>query len=325
MAFIRALRRVMPEAAERPEELKARGTWARQPERGSLALLRAMAWVSLKLGRRAGRGVLYIIVLYYFLFSPTAAHHSRAYLRRVLGRAPRARDRFRQLLAFSTMIHDRVYLLNDRFELFDIEVGATPVLEQALAEGTGCFLIGAHLGSFEVMRSFGRRVSGVEVVVAMYDQNARKISGVLEAINPRAQPEIIPLGTIDAMLRIRARLGEGAFVGMLADRTFGAEARIRVSFLGSPAPFPVGPWRAAALLRRRVLFVAGIYCGANRYRVVIDEVADFSEIGAPSRDAAVVAAIERYAALLEQYCRRYPYNWFNFFDFWQEQGPSARG
>jgi hypothetical protein len=311
----------MSETAERPEDLKPQGTWARQPERGSLTLLRAMAWVSLNLGRRAGRCVLYIIVIYYFLFSPTAAHHSRAYLRRVLGREPRPGDRFRQLLAFSTMIHDRVYLLNDRFALFDIEVGQTPALEQALADGTGCFLIGAHLGSFEVMRSFGRRKSGVEVVVAMYDQNARKISAVLEAINPRAQPEIIPLGTIDAMLRIRSRLAEGAFVGMLADRTFGAEPLIKVNFLGSPAPFPVGPWRAAALLRRRVLFVAGIYCGGNRYRVVIDEVADFSESTAQSREAAVVAAIQRYAALLEQYCRRYPYNWFNFFDFWQEQGP----
>lgn len=310
----------MTEATDQPEQAKSRGAWARQPERGSLALLRAMAWVSLNLGRRAGRCVLYVIVAYYFMFSPTAAFHSKAYLRRVLGREPKGGDRFRQLLAFSTMIHDRVYLLNDRFDMFNIEIGATPTLEQALAEGTGCFLIGAHLGSFEIMRSFGRRKSGVEVVMAMYDQNARKISGVLEAINPRSQPEIIPLGTIDAMLRIRSRLGEGAFVGMLADRTFGAEPTTSINFLGSPAPFPVGPWRAAALLKRRVLFVAGIYCGGNHYRVVIDEVADFSSVSPRERDAAVLAAIERYASLLEQYCRRYPYNWFNFFDFWQEAG-----
>src|SRR5580693_8374836 len=92
-----ATRRVMTERTGRPEDLKERGAWARQPERGSLALLRAMAWVSLNLGRRTGRCVLYLIVVYYFFFSPTAAHHSTAYLRRVLGREPRARDRFRQL------------------------------------------------------------------------------------------------------------------------------------------------------------------------------------------------------------------------------------
>jgi predicted LPLAT superfamily acyltransferase len=37
------------------------------------------------------------------------------------------------------------------------------------------------------------------------------------------------------------------------------------------------------------------------------------------RDAAVAAAITRYAALLDQYCRKAPCNWFNFFDFWQPQ------
>ncbi|MFI4890444.1 MAG: acyl-CoA synthetase, partial [Steroidobacterales bacterium] len=29
-----------------------------------------------------------------------------------------------------------------------------------------------------------------------------------------------------------------------------------------------------------------------------------------------------YAALLERYCTSDPYNWFNFFDFWQD--PAAR-
>jgi len=37
----------------------------------------------------------------------------------------------------------------------------------------------------------------------------------------------------------------------------------------------------------------------------------------------VAAAIARYAALLDQYCRKAPYNWFNFFDFWQS-APTAR-
>jgi predicted LPLAT superfamily acyltransferase len=35
-----------------------------------------------------------------------------------------------------------------------------------------------------------------------------------------------------------------------------------------------------------------------------------------SRDLAVRAALERYAAVLEAYCRSDPYNWFNFYSFW---------
>ena len=37
------------------------------------------------------------------------------------------------------------------------------------------------------------------------------------------------------------------------------------------------------------------------------------------RSVAVRSAIERYAAVLDQYCRSDPYNWFNFYDFWRTE------
>jgi predicted LPLAT superfamily acyltransferase len=67
--------------------------------------------------------------------------------------------------------------------------------------------------------------------------------------------------------------------------------------------------------------MVGLYCGGNRYHVVFEPIADFSAATPKSRDAVVRAAVERYAALLDQYCRSYPYNWFNFFDFWRAPNP----
>ena len=58
--------------------------------------------------------------------------------------------------------------------------------------------------------------------------------------------------------------------------------------------------RAAALLRRRVIFMLGLYRGGNRYHVVFEPLADFSQPGRASAPAAIEAAIARYAALLEQ-------------------------
>jgi predicted LPLAT superfamily acyltransferase len=63
----------------------------------------------------------------------------------------------------------------------------------------------------------------------------------------------------------------------------------------------------------------GLYRGANRYHVVFERIADFSELARPEREAAIARAVERYAALLDRYCRSDPYNWFNFFDFWRER------
>ncbi len=277
-----------------------------------------MATFSLTLGRRAGRVVLHAIAAYFFLFAPRARRASVAYLRRVLGRPPTMRDRFRQVMAFATTIHDRVYLLNDRFELFDIVVEGEELMQERVRAGRGAFLVGAHLGSFEVTRAMGRRHPGLRVAMVAYEDNARKINAMMAAVNPRLADGTVALGTAEAMLRVRGLLDEGAFVGMLGDRTPGGEPTQVVAFLGGGAQFPLGPMRLAALLQRRVILMLGIYCGGNRYRVVFEQIADFSGVERRDREEAIRAAVVRYAGRLESYCHEYPYNWFNFFDFWAE-------
>ncbi len=291
--------------------------WVTHRERGSMTMLRIMTFLSLRLGRTGGRIFLQLIAAYFFTFAPTARRHARAYLRKVLGREPTAMDRYRHVLTFATTIHDRVYLLKERFDLFDITLEGEPVLQEALARGQGAFLMGAHVGSFEMIRAIGRQKPGLRVAMAMYEDNARQLNAMLAAINPNAAMDVIALGHIDAMLKINELLDRGTFVGVLGDRTLGSEASVRVNFLGQSARFPIGAMRAAAIMRRPVIFMIGLYRGGNRYHVAFESLADFSTVEPRQREAAVQAAIARYAALLEQHVRRDPYNWFNFFDFWR--------
>jgi predicted LPLAT superfamily acyltransferase len=293
--------------------------WIGYRERGSRWLLRLMAYLSLRLGRRVTRPLLYGIAGYFFLFSPRALRHSRCYLQLALGRSPTTLERFRHVLYFATCIHDRVYLVNEQYERFDCSVEGEPLMQAQLDAGRGAFLMGAHLGSFEVMASVGRRQPGLHVAMAMYEQNAQKINTLLAAIGHHAKPDIIPLGQIDAMLRLADRLDGGAFVGVLGDRTLGEEPVHRVTLLGRQAGLPTGPMRAAAILRRPVIFMAGLYRGGNRYHVVFEPIADFSNIPPGDREAEVQRAIERYAGVIDRHCRSDPFNWFNFFDFWRGQ------
>jgi predicted LPLAT superfamily acyltransferase len=298
---------VTPKAAE----------WRRSPERGSRTLLRAMTRMSLRLGRPAGRVILHGIAAYFFLFAPTARRCMRQYLRRALSREPRAADRWKLMLNFATSIHDRVYLLAERYQLFEVTLDGEAMMKELVTQGAGAVLMGAHVGSFEILRWIGARQPNLRVTTTMYEENARKLNEILGAIAPQNPPDVIAVGHLDAMLRIRERLDEGALVGMLADRTFGEEAALAVTFLGGTAYLPIGPMRAAAMLGRRVIFMLGLYRGGNRYHVVFEPLADFTDVPRAQRQAAIEAAITRYAALLEQYCRSDPYNWFNFFDFWR--------
>jgi predicted LPLAT superfamily acyltransferase len=111
---------------------------------------------------------------------------------------------------------------------------------------------------------------------------------------------------------------EGAMVALLADRGRDQEVLRRAPLLNEPAPFPVGPWLLAHSLRVPVVLCFGLYEGGNRYRLVFETFADRIEIPRENRAQALDAVIARFARRVEHYIHVAPYNWFNFYDFWQQ-------
>ncbi len=180
------------------------------------------------------------------------------------------------------------------------------------------------MGSFEVIRALGSRHAGLQVAMVMYEENARKINQMLAAINPAAQQDVIALGKVDSMLKVNACLQQGKAIGMLADRTLDDDVMQPVMLLGDSANLPLGPFRMAAILRRPVFFMVGLYLGGNRYRIHFEPLADFSRTPRGQRQLEMQRALARYAELLEKYCQRAPYNWFNFFNFWQSASAKSK-
>jgi predicted LPLAT superfamily acyltransferase len=288
--------------------------WTARDEVGSMAMLRRIVWLARRLGRPLSRMLLGPVCLGFFLCRADARAASRAYLARVLGRPVRAPDVLRHFFTFGTTVLDRVYLLNDEADRFEIDIHGEEIVTEILAQGGGCLLLGAHHGSFEVLRLVGRKQPDLRVSLAMYEATGRKIGAALNAINPHLAPLIIGLGTPGAMIEIRDCLEQGGFVGMLADRTLASDTAVRVDFLGAPAAFPTGPARLAGLLRPPVVLMVGLFRGGNRYEIHFERLAG-ATAGAPD-PSATSRLIACYVARLEHYCRMAPYNWFNFFDFW---------
>jgi predicted LPLAT superfamily acyltransferase len=299
-----------------PTPADGKPVWMQRKERGSFFLLQLMSRISLIFGRRISRIVVYGIALYFVLAVPAARKASRSYLARALERPANWVDLYRHILAFASTIHDRFYLLNNQADLFDIQVfGAEPIIDHQ-ARSKGMLLFGAHMGSFEVLLNHGR-CNHFNSCVAMYPENARQLNRALAAINPEAITGIIALGQIDSMLTIHHKLETGTMVGVLADRAAGPDQYLTLPFLGVPARFPTGPFRMAAMLGHPVYFMTGLYCGGNRYEVHFEPLADFAAVPRHQRDAAVRETLHKYVATLERHCKAAPYNWFNFFEFWE--------
>jgi predicted LPLAT superfamily acyltransferase len=289
--------------------------WLQQRERGTILGLRLGVVIAFFLGRKLTRLLLYPVCLYFLLFSVRSRRASRDYLSRVLPRAPRFSDLFQHYLTFATVALDRFFLLNNRYELYDIEIHGAEILQQTLDGGQGCLLLGAHIGSFEVLRAAGS-AHELKVAMVMYEDNAKNINTVAKDVDPDARSRIIELGRLDSMFKVYERLQQDAWVGMLADRILPGGEQMAAEFLGGTASFPTAPYRIALMLRRPVLFMTGLYRGANRYELHFEKLFDAQAVSRTARAAAVAQALHCYAQRLEHYCRIAPYNWFNFYDFW---------
>jgi predicted LPLAT superfamily acyltransferase len=285
--------------------------WTDKAERGSAGLIRLIVWLARTAGRPLCRALLYPIVLYFMLSDNTARRASAEFLRAVRGRPARWRDSFAHLYSFAATLLDRVYMAAGDFSRFDVTIEGLPLVDSVLKRGQGCVLLGSHLGSFDLLMLAQRAMDGRPLSIMMRldaRSRVRRIAGIDEAA-----PNIISLGRPDSFLRAHEALGRGEIVALLADRVDGA-ACLPAYFLGRATALPVAPHVLAARSGAPVVMCFGLYEGCNRYRI------EFVEFGPgaarTSRGAALQGVVDRYAALLEKYARRYPLNWFNFYPYW---------
>jgi predicted LPLAT superfamily acyltransferase len=292
-------------------------SWVGPRERGSLVLLRFTFWLVRTAGWHAGQALLYPITLYFYLSSPAARVVSRDYLARVLPRAPGRADIIRHFFTFACVLLDRIFFLGGRTGAYVLDSQGVEALTEILAERRGCVLLGAHLGSFDMLRAFGRN-SPVVVNPVMFRQPGGVFSRLIEALDPELAARVIDIAQPGAILRVQECIERGEIVGFLGDRFPDRQAHVTLTFLGGTAVFPTGPLVLASMLRAPVVLFYGVRTGPRRYHVQFQPFADRIDLRRASRAEDVRGWVQAYADALAAACREHPYNWFNFFPFWQD-------
>lgn len=305
-------------------------TWKQRREGGGRVGLAVIHAISRYGGRAFARACLYPITLYFLLRRGAERRDSRAYLTRALGRPATLRDVARHIHTFAATILDRAFLLGDDHLVnggasrFDVTISGLDGLHAQLDQGRGVLLFGSHLGSFEVLRVLARQRPDYTIRVVLDKAHGAAMMRLLDAINPEVAATVIDASQDgpSIMLAIQQAAQDGALIALLVDRTQPGEPVVTAPFLGAPAEFPVAPWLIAAVLQVPVSLAFGLYRGGNRYDLVFEAFSDGLAIPRRERATAVPALIRRYAARLEHYARSAPYNWFNFYDFWDTSGHS---
>ena len=298
--------------------------WRSHKERSTPSLVRLIVRMAATLRRPVMRPLLYPIVAYFLLTSPVARAASRDYLRRVLGRNPRWRDLWRHFFTFACCTLDRIFLLSNRHQSLEVDVDRPDDVRAVVANTPGCLLFVAHFGSAESLRVVAVDRRSLPLSILLDRHHGRMLTELLDELNPE-----LARGVIDAsergpslVLTLKEAVEAGRMLGIMVDRALESDRTVAVDFLGGRAHFPVGPWQMAHALGVPIILGFGVYHGGNRYTAHLELFADRLQLPRDNRETAIAGFAQRYAQRLEQYVRSAPYNWFNFYDYWQAERPA---
>ncbi len=293
--------------------------WKTIKERGSPFLIKLISWITLNVGRPVGRFLLHPISFYFLLFNRNAVKSSGLFLDRALNRKSYWNDHYRHIFTFASTILDRVYMLTNNFDKLEITLFGYDKLISIYNKRNGCLVLGSHLGSFEILRALAQSTENVKFKALMYQQNAEKINSVLHALNPSLVDNIISIGQADTMLKVKEAFEHGEAVGILADRIGDSDRKtIDCQFFGQSVEFPTSPAIISSVLNVPAIVFFGLYLGDNRYHIHFELLSIDTSVSDSNKADMIKSFTQSYAEILEKYCLQYPYNWFNFYDYFKD-------
>ena len=125
------------------------------------------------------------------------------------------------------------------------------------------------------------------------------------------------MGSGGSLIGLEQHARQGRVIALMGDRSVKTGKRIRCDFFGQQAWFPQAPALLSEILDMPLVLFFCLRRADGCYEVWFEHLSDPSGVKRCDREAAVQDIMQRYAYRLEYYCRMAPYNWFNFYDFWQ--------
>jgi len=271
-------------------------------------------------GLRGSYGLLYFVCFHYLLFDRAAVRSVSAYISK---RFPNEVFLKRQLQIYRLFISQGKQLI-DRYaaisglEVFDIQLKGYSQLKEMLSDSKqGMILLTAHVGNWQIVMTALKKLNRT-VYLLMRPEDNLAVNRALRISDGQEYIKIIsPEQHLGGILEVMEVLKEGNVVAIMGDRKYEFKA-FDVSFLGKKAWFPYSAFSIAAAAGYPIVALLSAKLSTHGYEADVSHAFKPCYKKGVDKQVQLKAWVQKFALLLEDYVKQYPYQCFLFHDVWKE-------
>lgn len=256
--------------------------------------------------------ILYFVAAYYFIFLKKSNTSIFYYFRKRLGYSYFKSKAmvFKSYYTFGQTIIDKIAISAGMINKFTNEHDGGELIIKLLKERKGGVLISAHMGNFEIAEHFFSEVDvDFQINLVTTDLEHSAIKKYLESVGKKPSIKFIIIDeTMSHIFEINAALARNELVCFTGDRYFEGGKLLSENLLGREALFPAGPFLIASRLKVPVVFVYVMKEANLHYHLYTRE--------AKVKHRDEKGLLKEYTQSVESMVKKYPLQWFNYFDFW---------
>lgn len=266
-----------------------------------------------KLGVRAAYGLLYFVALYYVFFAGRSTRSIFYYFRKRLKYSwtKSVFSIYKSYYVFGKTIIDKAAISSGLQNRFTHECDGVDNIIELLDKKQGGIMISAHVGNFEIAEFFFEEIdTRSQISLVTTDAEHKNIKEYMEKVTMRSNVKFILVKEdMSHIFEINNALSNGELVCFTGDRYMKGQKLLTESLMGKEANFPAGPFLLASRLNVPVLFVYVMKETNKHYHLYARQ----AEV--KNRDAQ--GLLKKYTESVEWMLKKYPLQWFNYFDFWE--------
>lgn len=262
------------------------------------------------------------VVVYFCFFSPKAFKSSFFYWNKIqkLTFFHSLLKIYKNFYVFGQVLLDKVVILAGYRSKFTFDFEGEKYLQQIVNNNKGGLLISAHIGNFEMAGQLLNRISA-KINVVMLDAEHQMIKKYLSNVVQAKSINIIAVkSNMSHIFEINSAIIRREIVCLHGDRFVKGSKTVKCNFMGQPALFPTGPLYLAAKFNVPVSFVFAMKDSSKHYHFYASPVRNFIyPANFKNRDQELKLMVQEYVKELEMIVKKYPEQWFNFYNFWKDE------